>query len=73
MKKKYLKRILLFSLAFLMSKNVYAFDASNYQYRNLCGNFELAGFHTDGNIVQVGCYSTYEAARNDMKNNGINI
>ena len=70
MKKKYLKRILLFSLAFLMSKNVYAFDASNYQYRNLCGNFELAGFHTDGNIAQVGCYSTYEAARNDMKNNG---
>ena len=70
MKKRNISKILFLLIIMFLSKNVYAFDASNYQYRNLCGNFELAGFHTDGNIDQVGCYSTYEAARNDMKNNG---
>ena len=66
--KKLLLLIAIF--AFIGFKNVYAFDSSNYKNRNLCGNYELAGFHSDGYIDKVGCYSNYNDARNDMKNNG---
>ena len=49
MKKKILFVISLLTIVFTC-KNVYAFDVNNYKYRNLCGNYELAGFHSDGYI-----------------------
>ena len=69
MKKKLLFAGLIAS-AFLCTKNVYAFDSSNYKNKSLCGNYEVAGFHTDGGIDPVSCQSTYEKARDWMKNNG---
>ena len=68
--KKSVVMIFLFIIGFFCVKDVYAFDINNYRYRNLCGNYELAGFHSDGGIVTVGCYSSYEEARNAMKSNG---
>ena len=68
-KKKFLFGMILAS-SFLCAKNVYAFDSNNYKDRNLCGNYEVAGFHTDGYIDKVSCHSTYEDAKNFMKNNG---
>ena len=70
MKKKSLFIIALFSFVFLGYKNVYAFDSSNYKDRNLCGKFEVAGFHADGYIDTVSCHNTYEEAKQSMKNNG---
>ena len=70
MKKKKLLMIALLSFAFLGYKNVYAFDSNNYKNRNLCGKYELAGFHSDGYIDTVGCYDNYGAAKNAMTSNG---
>ena len=67
--KKILLTITLFVLM-LSVHNVYAYDSSNYRNRNLCGQYELAGFHTDGGIQAVGCYNNYEAAKSTMKNSG---
>ncbi len=67
------KRILvafIIATIFLSVKNVYALDANDYKNRNLCGNFEVAGFHDDGGIFPVGCLGTYEEAREYMKNYG---
>ena len=53
--------------------NIYEVDAysvDNYRYKSLCGNFELAGFHTDGVIDPIGCYNSYYEARDAMKANG---
>ena len=69
MKKKLLFASLIAS-AFLCTKNVYAFDSNNYKNRNICGNYEVAGFHEDGVIDTVGCYSNFGAARNAMTSNG---
>ena len=69
MKKKLLFAGLIAS-AFLCTKNVYAFDSNNYKNRNICGNYEVAGFHEDGVIDTVGCYSNFGAARNAMTSNG---
>lgn len=55
---------------FLATPRAYAYDVSNYKDRNLCGNFEVAGFHSDGGIDTVSCHSNYEEARNWMRNNG---
>jgi beta-N-acetylglucosaminidase len=70
MKKKKLLMIALLSFVALSYKNVYAFDSNNYKNKNLCGNYEVAGFHSDGEIVPVSCHNNYEEARNWMKNNG---
>ncbi len=68
-KKKWL--FLLFAVAFFTCiKNVKAFDSNNYKYRDLCGAYEVAGFHTDGGIVAVACYSTYQEAKSFMVTNG---
>jgi len=69
MKKKLLIPAL-FGIVFLNATNVYAFDSNNYKNKSLCGNFEVAGFHSDGVIDPVKCFSNYEEARNFMKNNG---
>ncbi len=69
------KSKLLFTIitALLLSftyREVYAFSSSNYQNRSLCGTYEVAGFHTDGVIDKVACYSDYASAKNFMKSNG---
>ena len=69
MKKKLLFAGLIASALFC-TKNVYAFDSNNYKNRNICGNYEVAGFHEDGVIDTVGCYSNFGAARNAMTSNG---
>ena len=52
--------------------NVSAFSKEDYKNRNLCGAYEVAGFHADGVIDPVGCYSTYAEAKSDMIKNGAN-
>ncbi len=66
-----MKKKLLFTLVgilglLFMMPNAYAFDASNYRYHGVCGNFEIAGFREDGSVVEVGCFNTYEEARDQM-------
>ena len=68
-KKKLLLTVLLLFVIFAY-KNVHAFDASSYRYRNLCDTYEVAGFHADGYIDQVSCFSKYEDAQEFMRNNG---
>ena len=70
MKKKKLLIIALLSFAFLSYKNVYAFDSNNYKNKELCGTYEVAGFHSDGVIDPVSCHNTFEEAVTSMKNNG---
>ena len=69
MKKKLIFATIIAS-AFLCTKNVYAFDSNNYKNKSLCGNFEVAGFHSDGGIDTVKCAGSYEEAKNWMKSNG---
>ena len=67
------KKILLFTFLFtsiFTCKNIYAFDVNNYKNRNLCGTFEVAGFHSDGYIDKVKCFSNFNDAKNYMKNSG---
>lgn len=54
----------------LYPKETYAFSSSNYQNKSLCGNYEVAGMHSDGAIDPVACFSTFEEATSFMKNNG---
>ena len=70
MKKKKLLLIALLSFAFLSYKNVYAFDSNNYKNKELCGTYEVAGFHSDGYIDPVKCFNTFEEAESFMRNNG---
>ena len=67
--KKILKALFFFTVL-LTVKNVYAFDVNNYRYRDLCGQFEVAGFHGDGYIDTVACFDDLSAAQNFMRNNG---
>ena len=69
MRKKLLFIVSLFTVI-LTCKKVYAFDVNNYKYRDLCGNYEVAGFHSDGYIDKVSCFSSFNEAKNFMKNNG---
>ena len=70
-----MKKNKLLIMTFLLSslitlKQVYAYDVNNYKDRNLCGNYEVAGFHTDGYIDKVACFSSFNEAKSYMKNNG---
>ena len=69
MKRKMLLLTILFTSIFTC-KNIYAFDVNNYKNRNLCGNYEVAGFHSDGYIDKVNCFSNFNDAKTYMKNNG---
>ena len=70
MKNKKLLIIALLLFVLFSYKNVYAFDANNYKNKELCGTYEVAGFHTDGYIDPVSCFNTFEEAQAFMKNNG---
>ena len=63
--KKYLWLTLIFTSIFTC-KNVYAFDVNNYKNRSLCAKYEVAGFHSDGYIDTVACYSSYAEAKEFM-------
>ena len=69
MKKRNISLLLIISIL-LVYKNTYAFDSNNYKNRSVCEKYELAGFHTNGDIVNIGCYNSYEEAKNAMKANG---
>ena len=69
MKKKYLAIISILTIL-SFNKNIYAFDVNNYKDKSLCDNYEVAGFHSDGVIDPVYCTSSYDEAKNLMKNNG---
>ena len=69
MKRKKMILMIIFSI-FFISKNTYAFDINNYQYKSLCGSYEVAGFHSDGVIDPVYCTNNFNDAKNWMKNNG---
>lgn len=58
--------VILFFALFFSVKTVYAFDSSVYQYRNLCGNYEVAEVKSNGSIEQKGCFSTYAEAKSFM-------
>ena len=68
MTKRYFLFLVVFVLFFSM-KSVYAFDSSVYQYRNICGNYEVAEVKSDGSIEKKDCFSTYEAAKSFMVQN----
>lgn len=70
MKKIIIFTIFIVSTFILIPSNVKAFSSSDYKYRSLCGNYEVAGFHTDGVIDTVSCHNTYAEAKNFMVNNG---
>lgn len=70
MKRIFYLTLFITSLFFLNTINVSAFSSENYKNRNLCGNFELASFASDGTITNVGCYNTYEEAKAAMNSNG---
>lgn len=70
MSKKKLLFVALFFTMFFTCKNVYAFDSSSYKTRELCGQFEVAGFHNDGYIDKVECFNDYASASAFMRNNG---
>ena len=70
MSKKKLLFVALFFTMFFTCKNVYAFDSSSYKTRELCGQFEVAGFHNDGYIDKVECFDDYASASTFMRNNG---
>ena len=69
--KRYLKQLVfIIAIYFVAITNTYAFSASDYSNRGLCGNYELASFRSDGSIVKVGCYNDYASAKSAMQQNG---
>ena len=62
--------IILIMVVFNVPKNVWAYSASDYEYRNLCASYEVASFASDGSITKVSCHSNYNEAKNFMKNDG---
>lgn len=70
MKKKILFIILFAFCIIFFPKETYAFSSDNYKNKSLCGNYEVAGMHTDGGIDPVACLNTFEEAQTWMKNNG---
>ena len=70
MKKRYIIIIILLLSVFFSVKNTYAYSASDYSNRALCGTFEVAEFFSDGSIVTKSCHSNFDEAKNAMKSDG---
>lgn len=70
MKKKLLLLSLIVLGIILYPKNTYAFSSEDYKNKSLCGTYEVAGMHADGEIDPVACFSVFEDAQAWMKNNG---
>lgn len=70
MKKKILLLALFALCIIIFPKETYAFSSENYKNKSLCGNYEVAGMHSDGVIDPVACLNTFEEAQAWMKKNG---
>ena len=70
MRKKMIFVLLLAFGILIFPKDTLAFSSDNYRYKSLCGNYEVAGMHTDGVIDPVACLNTFEDAQAWMKKNG---
>lgn len=70
MKKKILLLALFAFCIIIFPKETYAFSSENYKNKSLCGNYEVAGMHSDGVIDPVACLNTFEEAQVWMKKNG---
>ena len=70
MRRKIIVLTLLILCILLCPKDTYAFSSDNYQNKSLCGNYEVAGMHSDGVIDPVACLNTFEDAQAWMRNNG---
>ncbi len=68
------KKKLFIFLAIIVScfhmNKVYAFSSSDYRYRSLCGNFEVARFNKNGSIDRLSCHNDYGSAKSAMQKNG---
>ena len=69
-KKRILILIGIFFTLLCFNNKVYAFSSSDYQYRGLCGNFEVARFNKNGSIDKISCHSDYNSAKAAMQKNG---
>ena len=70
MKKRLIFITILLLIVFINVKNTYAYSASDYSARALCGNFEVAEFFGDGSIVTKTCHQTFDEAKNAMRADG---
>ena len=70
MKKKNILFASLIAFTALSYKNVLAFSANDYKYRDLCDTYEVAGFHNDGSIEKVACYNNFQDAQKFMREKG---
>lgn len=70
MKKKILLLALFAFCIIIFPKETYAFSSENYKNKSLCGNYEVAGMHSDGVIDPVACLNTFEEAQAWIKKNG---
>ena len=70
MRRKIIVLTLLILCILLYPPVTYAFSSDNYQNKSLCGNYEVAGMHSDGVIDPVACLNTFEDAQAWMRNNG---
>lgn len=69
--KKFLYITFIICTMFILSTiDVKAYSSADYQYRSLCGNYELSAFKSNGSIEVVSCHNTFEEAKQAMIKNG---
>ncbi len=68
MNKKIILGFFLF-LFFIYPSNGKALSSSEYQKRHNCSNFELARAESNGSATKIGCYNTYQDAKQAMNGN----
>ena len=69
--KRYIKVLLFITIVYFVSiTNVFAYSSSNYVNKGLCGTYELDAFKSNGDIIKVGCYGSYNDAKSAMRSNG---
>ena len=70
MKKKTLFFIIFTLITIFNIKDTYAYSASDYVNRQLCGAFEVAEAKADGTLVQMSCHPNYDQATIAMHADG---
>lgn len=70
MRKKLFFIFILIATVFIMPEKAYAYSAYDYEYKPLCGNYEIASFKSDGTVTAVACHDDFYVARNDMRARG---
>lgn len=66
-KKTFILTVFIFLGVIILPKNVSA--ATSYENRHVCPKYEVALANNDGSITSVGCYNTYNEAKNTMNSN----